>query len=211
MRAETDPARSCVAPQQEASVMVASRAHVRAVRRRTVHRLDRRGYCNGVRRRLLREMSGCVGAPASVCNRLAPFPQRREGGVEFGRPSRHWRNSRQGPGRWGIGEAVARRACTLAPHGTRRARTVWPSFLCVSCSDRDGAESLSETAPRLGAVAGHERGDDPRAVVGAGNAAAVAVPRPCGRRALGATGEAVDAGGAGERGGSVPEARTCHV
>lgn len=191
--------------------MVASRAHVRAVRRRTVHRLDQRGCCNGLRRRVLREMSGCEGAPASVCNRLALFPQRREGGVELGLPSRHWRNLREGPGRWGIGDAIERRACTLAPPGTTRARTVWPLFLCASCSDRDGAVSLSAAAPRLGAVAGHERGDDPRAVVGAGNVAAIAVPRPCGRRALGATGEAVDAGGAGERGGSVPEARTCHV
>ena len=191
--------------------MVASRAHVPAVRRRTVHRLDQRGCCNGLVRRVLREMSGCVGGPASVCNRLAPFTQRREGGVELGRPSRHWRNFRQGPGRWGIGEAVVPRACKLAPHGTTRAGTVWLSFLCARCSDRDGGESLSAMAPRLGAVAGHERGDDPKAVVGAGNAAAVAVPRPCGRRALAATGEAVDAGGAGERGGSVPEARTCHV
>ena len=191
--------------------MVASRAHLRAVRRRTVHRLDQRGCCNALRHRVLREMSGCAGAPASGRNTLDPFSQRREGGVEFGRPSRHGRNFRQGPGRWAKGEAVAPHACTLAQHGTTRAGTVWPSFLCVSCSDRDGAGSLSATAPRLGAVTGHDRGDDPRAVVGAGNAAAVAVPRPCGRRALGATGEAVDAGGAGERGFSVPEERTCHV
>ena len=191
--------------------MVASRAHVRAVRRRTVHRLDQRGCCNALRHRMLREMSGCAGAPASVRNTWDPFSQRREGGVEFGRPSRHGRNFRQGPCMWAKGEGVVARACTLAQHGTTRAGTVWPSFLRAGCFYRDGAESLSGTTPRLGAVAGHDCGDDPRAVVGAGNAAAVAVPRPCGRRALATTGEAVDAGGAGECGGSVPEERTCHV
>jgi hypothetical protein len=191
--------------------MVASGAHARAVRRRTRQRLDGRGFCNSLRRRVLRDMSGCVGAPASVCNRLAPFPQRREDGVKLGRPCHHWRNPGQGPGSWGVGEAVVHHACTLAQHGTTRAGTVWPLVLCASCSGHEGAESLSTMSPRLGAVAGNERGDGPRAIVGAGNAAAVAVPRPCGRRALAATGEALDAGSAGERGGRVPEARTCHV